>query len=405
MLRRYTGARPISVSIFVVLILLVTYLVSGRALGVSTVALAGTSLSPAACLPSEVESQVSVAVAATNQSLAESAAVNSSAYQQAIAESGAITSVDFVSVYDSYTVSRVSCEVSIEATDVAFNIVNATGAYQLTLAESATNGAIGGSIVSLLPPQTAPLPNSPPARWNGWTFDTPGISASGAWEIPSVSNPSGSNYCGGNKLIVNICQLSSWAGQMSASSNSTIAQAGSFATVKCSWFLGWSCPASYSIWFEFYPSSATICSSVSVHAVDEISVLSQWNTSGRSHFYFEDVYDQTGSAGCAAVGPSNFTQGSPDTGNFIDEQQYSGGTWADIPAFTYQQFAMADPLGHYYNCSASGHIAKINDLLCLSYQEWQNNSPSPLNTTGPFYGHHGTVQNCLSYTCFNETYV
>ncbi|MCI4340804.1 MAG: hypothetical protein L3K11_00270 [Thermoplasmata archaeon] len=111
-------------------------------------------------------------------------------------------------------------------------------------------------------------------KWTGYTTSSFGrytpTGEDDAWNGLGVSANSG--HCGSLGIIIGICGISVWGGlSQAAGGGSTIVQSGMDAYATCQYllFVGWSCPTTYTPWWETYPNQAIYCTFQSLNKVNQ----------------------------------------------------------------------------------------------------------------------------------------
>lgn len=370
-------------SILIVSVLVIAYS------GVVRNAAADTD-SAAPCSGAELALKSVAAASLIDQAEALHTAIASNDYAQFVGSNESATGIEYSGVFETSNMSLATCTVEPESVNVVFTVPESGSSFTLVLAENPTLSKVVNASVQV------PSPRYVLTGWNGWDFETVGRTAFAAFTLPTASVPSNSSHCGGAECIVAI-----WGGLTNQAGGGTpptgyIAQGGASLWMTCSknLFNQWHCPVYYSGWYEWFPSGPVTCTSFTPVPGDLLGDLVTYNQS--TNGYSISIDDVTKGKSCTALSPSNFSMGSPQFGNFIAEDP-GPAPHPILAQFSDFAFQMADPLGYHYT-------GGINDMLGLSRDPWTGQSNTIRDGT-PFYGHSYPPANCVSYTCYNVTYI
>jgi hypothetical protein len=339
------------------------------------------------CSSADLAQKATARASLLDQHEALQTALSSADYARVVVANGSEPRLNYSGEFVDSNVSTATCTVTPESVNVVFTVTEYGKTTSLILAENPSLTKVVNASVQI------PGPSYGKTGWNGWDFVTPGKTAFAEFSLPTASVPSNSSHCGGAECIVAV-----WGGltNQAGGSNGYIAQGGASLWMVCSKdiFGQWHCPVSYSGWYEWADSPPVTCTSFTPVPGNLISNLVTYNTTTNS--YSITIEDISKSKSCTALSPSNFSMGSPQYGNFIIEDP-GNAPHPPLAQFSSFTLVMADPLGYHYP-------GGTNDMLGLSTDPWSGQS-NTISVGTPFYGHSDPPANCVSYTCYNVTYI
>jgi hypothetical protein len=292
-----------------------------------------------------------------------------------------------------------TCAFSLQAVSVVFSADTPAPTDQLvTVTESPSLTAV----VSVTSAEAGGVSAQSGAEWTGYEFTQGTQPVSGSWYVPSILGSEDYNCGYGQGGIGGLCALAIWAGLTNTSAgigidgNSYLAQGGTYLWLDCSSRSG-SCASSYFNWYQFLPNdSSAVTLSQTVSPGDLVTELTYYNST--RGLYSVEVNDVSRGEYSEINGPPG-EMSHPEYGEFQGEDPVVcvGAACGVPPLPDFSEFTpeIADPLGHDYSCGT-------NCLLDQTYTPYRD-TPD-IEVSDLFYGVAVRPGNCISYTCYNESW-
>jgi hypothetical protein len=336
--------------------LLIALLLVGANTATGRASAATATTSSGACTPLDLANETAHVDSTLNWTQATAAALSSQIYQTELGGFGPNVqlSTPFVSAITS--VHESSCTLTLERVDVAYDVSNATGAWQLSVIEAPGGYAVANVTIA---PLGEPETSGSGGQWEGWSVEqcsgcgNPSLTYS---QLLDTAPTAPSNYCGATETLAGLCEISFWTGltatELGNPTPEGIAQSGLQYQVGCIWVLFfYECAYTVQAWLQFYPNQQySVTCSMSVSPSDALFSQVYWLS---PNDYTAMVFDDTTGQECS--GSITMAMGAPYWAQFQAESASNGiGGYIDVPNFN-MWFNPMEVLGEPPNVGPEAH--------------------------------------------------